>query len=186
MTVVRQWAPTHYFTLQAPNGADERDILDFYNGLSSVQYVAPNTMVEALATFDPQFPLQIQWPQVGLRELANGTPDPASGWAITAGTFRPIVAVVDIGFDLGNQGLFENYFINTDEIPHQVLTDVGDLNNNGVTDWHDLDIDRDGALTFGDLDAANLLTNGKACPAGLSPPANRCNPRDLVSGAGSQ
>ncbi len=186
MTILRTWAPSNYFTLRAPDGADLAAILDFYHNLDSVLYVAPNTLVQYFQP-DPLFPSQTQWPQVALSQLSDGSPDPSSGWGTTIGTFVPIVAVVDNGVDVTHFTEFiPNLFINEKEIPQRFLDAVGDRNGDGATDFRDFDFNGDGAITFGDLDSLNQVTGLRACPAGNTPPTTRCTPSDLISGAGRE
>src|SRR5262249_57307736 len=125
---------------------------------------------------------QVQWPQVGLNENPDGTPDATSGWGTTVGTYRPIVAVIDTGVNLAYPDLVANLFINVNEVPRRVLVAVGDQNGDGVLDWHDLDADGDGVLTFPDLDATNAKTMNAACPHAAIPQPHPCNPLDLVHG----
>ena len=212
MTVLYRWG--NYYTLQAPDGADEVAIIKYYASLSNVQYTSPNTYLSPTsATFDPNFDPgapkhsgQVQWPQVGLNEvcasgsapMCDGTPDlaPSDAWATTTGSYQSVVAVVDDGFDLGNPDLVPNYFINPAEIPQEILQDVGDLNGDQIIDWHDLDnaLPTDGVITFADLDATNkrcntLVGNPLHFPCNKSGPHvvckdTPCTPLSLVTGAG--
>ncbi len=207
MTVLRSYVPKSYYVLQAPNGADERPILQYYAGLGSVDFVSPNTYVSPAAfTFDPFFQPQVQWPQVGLNEVcSSGTPTQCPGIADPAatdawhgqlvGNFQPIVAVIDDGFDLNNPDIIPNLFINTDEVPQEIINNVGvDLNKDGHIDWRDLDADNDHVLTFADLDTTNGICGAlqgfppnspcKVKTASAVCATRPCLPSSLVSGKG--
>ncbi len=203
LTVARAWQAKNYYVLKAPNGADERPILQYYAGLGSVSYVSPNTYVGTAHTFDPFFVHQVQWPQVGLEEVCitgtppacDGTASTTSGWQKTVGTFEPLVAIVDGDFDMTNPDIIPNLFINADEVPQDVMNHVGDHNNDLVVDWRDLDANNDGVLTFADLDAMNAYCAGthvvnQQVTANCSSfgyqvcATNPCTPQGLVTGAG--
>ena len=182
-TILDSWH--QYYAVKLPEGTDERGVLEDFSSLPLsvfVSYVAPDTYIGLDYQRDPDFSNQVQWPQVGLDELSDGTP--TAGWAVNGlnvGSYAFVVAVVDDGFDLLNPTLYPNFFINTDEVPQRVLDAVGDLNNDGVIDWHDLDADGDGILTFADLDATNAKKPNSAC---IPSNGTNCTPRDLVSGTG--
>ncbi len=176
-TVLRSWARKNYFVLLLPSGSDEKSILEDLNGMSIVQYMSPNSVVET-TQFDPNFPQQTQWPQVGLNELADGGPDPASAWGVTVGSFGSVAAVVDDGVDLSNPNLVPNLFINEAELPQNFIA----LDDGG---FKAADCDHDGIVTFADLN--NAMDSGvcqasvqalidAACDGGATGTCNSCQP----------
>ena len=179
-TIVSRWEPTHYYDIRLKNGTNEKTVLDDLRAMTAVQYAILNTYVSPLGK-DPAFHAQVQWPQIGLNETYRGI-DETSGWSVTTGSYQPVVAIVDLGVMVNHPDLVQNIFINVGEIPQQILDVVGDRNDDGRSDWRDLDYDGDGVVTYGDLDALNRLYDGKVCPAANSAPADRCDPLDLVNG----
>lgn len=101
---------------------------------------------------------------------------------MTIGSYRQIVAVIDNNFNVSHPNLYRNIYINRAEIPEFAWKPVNNLldnNRNGRRDVDDLDVDQDGFITFDDL---NRVEAGDACPRGNHPPANLCDPLDLVTG----
>ncbi len=115
--------------------ASIQDVLAAYNRDPSVEYVELNYIVSIDSTpNDPLYP--VQWPlnntgqiypESGYYNHPPGTPDcdidAPEAWDMETGNSDVIVAVVDTGVDYTHSDLDDNMWINTDEIPGNLIDD---------------------------------------------------------------
>ena len=139
--VLGRWIPTSYYRLRIPASMPLVDALEFYNGLSTVAYVLPNS-IAVFHQDDPEFAAQTQWADVGLDVVY------AAG---ATGSHEPVVAVVDSGVNYDHHDLIDNIWININELPPTWTDDVLPLDG-----FMDADFDHDGLITFVDLNMLML------------------------------
>lgn len=139
--------------IQLPENLNIIDALAIFKKNPLIEYVEPNYIQHAIATFpnDPQF--NNLW---GLHNYGQtgGTPDAdidaPEAWDITTGGSEVVIAVIDSGIDYQHEDLQGNIWVNPEE----------DLDNDSIPELSDLDgIDNDGNGYVDDLIGWDFANN---------------------------
>lgn len=179
--VARALFKKNYYTIKLPTGTDLKKEIEFYHSRPDVEFVLPNTLLSGLYA-PPEYASSRQPSLLESGVESAWNVNNASGSPNNSGSYKPIIAVIDSGFDLANPDIWPNIYINSAEIPRDKISLVGDRNLDGRNDVKDLDFDNDGFITFSDLNALVPIYRD-LCKIDRSPPFDKCNPLDLVNGA---
>lgn len=115
-------------------GADPREAIRQLQTLPSVSWAAPNYLYTREADpreftpDDPRYGDQYHHPRMQT-DLA---------WDYTLGSTSMVIAVTDDGIDLSHEDLYENIWINPNEIPATRLKNLTDLDGDGLFTFRDL------------------------------------------------
>lgn len=147
VTILQEILPGNSFTLSLPDGVSFQDAIAFYSDRAEVEWVIPQYIFSFRATI-PNDLSEAQWGlhntgQTGGKEDADI--DAPEAWDLTTGSTEVVFAIVDNGCDLTHPDLYLNIWINEGELP-ALFTDDVDLDG-----FKDADVDRDGIITFYDL-----------------------------------
>ena len=128
----------------------------------------PNwAMSTAAVPNDPNF--SSLW---GLNTAGDTDIDAPEGWDITTGSMHPIVGIIDSGVDYNHVDLFQNIYLNQEEIPATRRANLVDVDGDGLITFRDLnnaanqgpfkivDQNGDGRITGADLRATMGTTGG--------------------------
>jgi len=123
----------------------------------SISSVSPN---------DPSFGSQWDLNNTGQNGGTAGADIHATqAWTVTSGSAKTVVAVIDTGVDYNHPDLYQNIWINQQEIPLSRLRNLTDVDGDGLITFHDLNnpINQGvGKLTDvngdGRIDAADVLS----------------------------
>jgi subtilisin family serine protease len=159
--------PGLYQVRPAP-GVSAAVALAAYRADPDVLYAQPDQAVSAgggRAPNDPRFTSQWDMKNTGQWGGTPGDDIHAEGaWAITTGSTRTTVAVIDTGIDYDHPDLYENVWINQAEIPPTRLRNLVDVDGDGLITFRDLNDPRNqgvGKITDvnhdGRIDAADIL-----------------------------
>jgi subtilisin family serine protease len=108
---------------------------------------------------DPKFGLQ--WDMQNIHV--------SNAWSITTGSAKTVVAVLDTGVDYDHPDLYQNIWINQQEIPLSRLKNLKDVDQDGIINFYDLnnpvnqgvgkitDVNHDGRIDAGDILAPMVL-----------------------------
>lgn len=150
--VARALFKKNYYTIKLPTGTDLKKEIEFYHSRPDVEFVLPNTLLSGLYA-PPEYTSSRQPSLLESGVESAWNVNNASGSPNNSGSYKPIIAVIDSGFDLANPDIWPNIYINSAEIPRDKISLVGDRNLDGRNDVKDLDFDNDGFITFSDLNA---------------------------------
>src|SRR5262245_408095 len=119
-----------------------------YRGRSDVAYAEPDYQVSvAVIPNDPNFGSLYGLNNTGQSfGTVDADIDAPEAWDVTRGSTRVVVGVIDTGIDYSHIDLYQNIWINQQEIPDSVLAAIQSDPN-----W---DVDGDGLITFRDLNDA--------------------------------
>lgn len=142
-----------------------------YNALKAMPgFVAadPNWVLTTNATpNDPQY--GSLW---GLNTAGDTDIDAPEGWNITTGSMDQIVGIIDSGVDYNHVDLYQNIYLNQQEIPLSRRANLVDIDGDGLITFRDLnnaanqgpfkivDQNSDGRITGADLRVAMGQTGG--------------------------
>jgi subtilisin family serine protease len=148
--------------VELPEGVSVEEAVDYYNGLSGVEYAEPNYYVHALKEpNNPSFEklwgmkntgqvLQDGQSFSGILAYYNnqaGTPGAdmsvPEAWNITTGSSDVTIAVIDSGVMYTHSDLAANIWTNTREIPGNGIDDDGNGYVDDVYGWDFVDDDND-------------------------------------------
>ena len=154
----------------------------------------------AVIPSDPYFGSQYALSNIG---QSNGTPgadvNAPAAWAVTTGSLKTVVAVIDSGIDYDHADLFDNIWLNQAEIPKSRLKNLTDVDRDGLITFSDLnnpinwgpgkitDVNHDGRIDAGDVLAPMILDKhghdtgrgGWAYP-GNTQDGDRAHPNDFI------
>ncbi|MBC7362390.1 MAG: S8 family serine peptidase [Candidatus Aminicenantes bacterium] len=119
--------------LRLPSSIPTEKAIEILKNNPNVEYAEPNYVYKIMETIpnDPYFPLQWALRNTGQTGGKPGADIKATfAWDIFTGSQDVVVAVIDTGIDYNHVDLFQNIWINTDEIPNNGIDD----DNNGFTD----------------------------------------------------
>jgi subtilisin family serine protease len=121
-----------------PTGLSTAQAIARQRGNPHIEYIEPNYIVRAdRAPDDPDYP-----PQWGLHNTgqSGGTPgadiSAEAAWEITTGSRAVVVAVLDTGVAYLHADLWENIFVNANEIPGNGVDDDGNGYVDDVHGWN--------------------------------------------------
>jgi subtilisin family serine protease len=150
-----------------------------------VQYASPMQMLHiADVPNDPQYLSGNQWALNGVWGI-----NAPMAWNTTTGSNSVIVADVDTGMDYNHPDLISNTWINQTEIPSAVLSNLTDVNGDGLITFTDLsnpvnqgsgkivDTNGDGVITGADLIAP---TSVGGWADGSTQDSDASHPDDLI------
>ena len=149
---------------------------------------------------DPSFGSQYALSNIG---QSDGTPgadiNAPAAWAVTTGSMKTVVAVIDSGIDYDHADLFENIWLNQAEIPKSRLKNLTDIDHDGLITFRDLnnpinqgpgkitDVNHDGRIDAGDILAPMILDNngrdtglGGWAYRGNTQDGDRAHPNDFI------
>src|SRR5258708_1654667 len=121
--------------------------------------------VSSVSPNDPSFGSQWDLNNTGQNGGTAGADIHATqAWTVTSGSAKTVVAVIDTGVDYNHPDLYQNIWINQQEIPLSRLRNLTDVDGDGLITFHDLnnpinqgagkitDVNGDGRI-----DAADIL-----------------------------
>ncbi len=159
------------YTVQAPAENLGRLIADLSSN-SAVEYAQPVEMFQIQTVpNDADYVNGDQW-------QLNGTwgVNPLAAWNVTTGSDQVIVADVDSGLNYNILDLYANVWLNQPEIPASVIGNLTDVDKDGVITFGDLnssvnegpgkitDTNGDGIITGADVLASTLSGDGRTPP----------------------
>jgi len=122
--------------------------------------------VSSVSPNDPSFGSQWDLNNTGQSGGTAGADIHATqAWTVTSGSAKTVVAVIDTGVDYNHPDLYQNIWINQQEIPLSRLRNLTDVDGDGLITFHDLnnpinqgvgkitDVNGDGRI-----DAADILS----------------------------
>jgi subtilisin family serine protease len=148
------------------NGADPQQVVSDLSKLAIVSWASPNYVYDASVLTDP-------------REMTPNDPSYASqyhhqlmknnlAWDSTMGRASIVIGITDDGTDLAHVDLYDNIWINQQEIPAAYLANLTDLDGDGRISMRDLNnVVNKGAFKSNDVNG-NGRIDGLDLIAGIS------------------
>ena len=133
-----------------PEGRSHADLVAALTSADAFGSVEPNVIGWVSATPNDTHYATQQWSMNNTGQASGGVTgyldadvDAPEAWDLTSGSFGTVVGVIDTGVSYTHPDLYKNIWINQDEIPSGVETEI-----KNDTGW---DVDSDGLITFRDL-----------------------------------
>lgn len=114
---------------------------------------------------DPNF--ADQWPLHNTGQsggVADADIDAPEAWTVTTGSMKTVVAVLDAGVDFTHRELYLNIWLNPREIPASIAAKLADADRDGLITFRDLNADANKSLVVdhnanGYIDGGDLLAD---------------------------
>lgn len=138
--IVQYYDRVNTALIQLANGSDVQVAINRWKAFPEVRFAEPNLIYAPFRV--PNDPLFND--QYGLHNFGQipffGTPDAdidaPEAWDITVGSRNVVVAVLDSGIDVGHPDFVGNLFVNTGEIPGNLIDDDGNGFIDDVNGWN--------------------------------------------------
>jgi subtilisin family serine protease len=150
ITTLRTFPRIRVQHLKLPKDMTVEEGLDLYRADPDVEYAEPNYYRYARATMPDDAEFGELWGLHNTGQQVNGTSgtadadiDAPEAWDITAGSSEVIIAVIDSGVDYNHPDLYDNIWINPDEIGANGTDEDGNGYVDDTTGWDFVDNDND-------------------------------------------
>ena len=150
--------------IELSSGIRVEDALQAYRADPQVLYAEPDPLVHVDDTVTPNDPKFGSLWNLSNSYLPGADIHAPAAWAVTTGSLRTTVAVIDTGIDYDHPDLFENIWINRAEIPASRMKNLVDVDGDGrITFWDLADPRNQGPFKITDvnsdgrIDAADIL-----------------------------